>query len=712
MRQDKVKLGWVLRDSMQSTGIWTFEANAIALLVEQAVNVGFSSLEIGGGQSYQIAMQQGYNPYKIIRTARTVIDKTGKTLPLQILLRGANQLGFKHYPSSLQQKNIDLLVDAGSTFDKADALIIRNFDALNDYENLRASIDYMVRKDLAAAQVNEALIAKGQPPTAKRLHVQAALSYVRPKSDDALACYGTNYYVAYAKKLMAIAQAAGGQLDSIAIKDMSGQLAPDIAKHLIPALKKLGLPVFLHCHSTDEAKSTATQMLAMEAGIDGIEVAIAPLAGGTSHNDINYLIHGGTIQDIDTQALETLHTTMNEIFGSRVSERQDLKISLEALKRMVRIGIPGGAIPFILEDMSTQVCRMLNVSMETALDMFEQEIISIQEQLGHVPLVTPTADIVAKQAINNLGNSSRKAAYKVIEPRFCSLVLGLYGNVNNYAKDHAKDRAKDNAKDKSKDDRIVPSDILITEINEYCGNIEPDIDGKRRKTGMIYPNPGRIAQDKHPTESVIEEDYDLYEDYINELHRLYPHSSNNYGSHDECFVLHVMRPAGKTDRLLTTNILGPTEDRLRFILKATLSLLPGNDIPESRDAKADEQTDSKLLNALGDYDGIVSTIQDLVLSGTKDTIRSRLYDKMEKIVDPICEESEEAQKNRYFVERRFLSLFASAVFWDLQRVCRRTGRSSRDEIEERTAFKLERIIAFTLRKRAVEGRGKAESFLS
>lgn len=696
MQQDKVKLGWVLRDSMQSTGVWTFESNAMTRLVEQAVEVGFSSLEIGGGQSYQIAMQQGYNPYNVLRNARTVIDKTGKTLPLQILLRGANQLGFKHYPRSLQQKNIDLLVDAGSTFDKADALIIRNFDALNDYENLRASIDYMVRKDLAAAKVNEALLKKGQQPTAKRLHVQAALSYVRPKNFDPLSCYSTNYYIAYAKKLMAIAKAAGGQLDSITIKDMSGQLAPDAAKHLIPALKTLGLPVFLHCHSTDEAKATATQMLAIEAGIDGIEVAIAPLAGGTSHNDINYFIHGNTIQDIDTEALEALHSTMHEIFGSRVSERRDLKISLEGLKRMVRIGIPGGAIPFILEDISTQVCRMLNVSIETALDLFEQEIIAMQKELGHVPLVTPTADIVAKQAINNLGNSARPAAYKMIDPRFCNLVLGLYGNVNNYATD----------------DTIVPSETLINEINDYCTNIEPDINGKRMNGAMVYPNPGRISKETHPSELATEDDYDLFEDYVTELHRLYPHSSNNYGSHDECFVLHVMRPAGKTDRLLTNNILGPTEDRLRFILKVTLSLLPGNDIPESRDPKADEETDSKLLNALGDYDGIVSTIQDLVLSGTKDTIRSRLYDKMAAIVDPICEESEDAQKNRYFVERRFLSLFASAVFWDLQRVCRRTGNSSRDDIEERTAFKLGRIIAFTLRKRAAEGRGKAESFLS
>lgn len=696
MQQNRVKLGWVLRDSMQSTGVWTFETSAISRLVEQAVDVGFGSLEIGGGQSYQIAMQRGYNPYNILRIARGVIDKTGKILPLQILLRGANQLGFKHYPTSLQQKNIDLLVDAGSTCNKADALIIRNFDALNDYENLRASIDYMVRKDLAAAQVNEVLITSGKPPTAKRLHVQAALSYVRPKNFDASSCYSTEYYIAYAKKLMSIANEAGGQLDSITIKDMSGQLAPDAAKALIPAIKALGLPVYLHCHSTDEAKASATQMLAIEAQIDGIEVAIAPLAGGTSHNDINYFMHGNTIQDIDADALAILHATMEDIYGKRVSERRDLKISLEALKRMVAIGIPGGAIPFILEDISKQVCSMLNVSLETALDMFEQEIIAIQEQLGHVPLVTPTADIVAKQAINNLGNASRSEAYKVIDPRFCSLVLGLYGNVTNYATG----------------DTIVPSDGLVTEINDYCNNIELDASGKRVKAAMEYPNPGRISEGKHPSELAVEQDYDLFEDYVNELHRLYPQSCNNYGSHDECFVLHVMRPAGKTDRLLTNNILGPTEDRLRFILKVTLSLLPGNDIPESRDPKADEETDSKLLNGLGDYDGIVGTIQDLVLAGTKDSIRSRLYDKMEKIVDPICEQSEDAQNHRYFVERRFLSLFASAVFWDLQRVCRRTGNSSRDDIEERTAFKLERIIAFTLRKRAVEGRGKAHSYLS
>jgi hypothetical protein len=85
---------------------------------------------------------------------------------------------------------------------------------------------------------------------------------------------------------------------------------------------------------------------------------------------------------------------------------------------------------------------------------------------------------------------------------------------------------------------------------------------------------------------------------------------------------------------------------------------------------------------------------------------------MQAIVDPICATNSDARENRYYVERRFVALLASAVFWDLQRICRRTGTDSRGSIDERTAFKLERIIAFTLRKRLIEGRGQARRFLS
>ena len=186
----------------------------------------------------------------------------------------------------------------------------------------------------------------------------------------------------------------------------------------------------------------------------------------------------------------------------------------------------------------------------------------------------------------------------------------------------------------------------------------------------------------------------------------------NFGTQDECIMMHIMRPAGKTDRLLTQNILQPTEARLRIILDETLHLLPGKDIPESREQMADETTDVLLLDALGDYDGIVNSIKDLVTNCDYDGIHDRLDIKMHEVIEPIVEVNAEAKANRYFIERRFVALFAAAVFWDLQRVCRRTGSDSRDGTDEMAARKLDRIISSTLRKRKREGLGQADRFLS
>ncbi|MDG1292742.1 MAG: hypothetical protein P8O99_01375, partial [Pseudomonadales bacterium] len=221
-----VKIGWVLRDMMQSTGVWTFDSVHLASLVEHAVKVGFSSLEIGGGQSYQIALEHGANPYQILRNAKAAVDKTQACLPLQVLLRGANQLGFQHYDVDIQKKNIDLLIDAAGDANKSKTLIIRNFDALNDAENLRVSITYMVERNLKAEKLNAEAVSNNNIAVEMQVHIQAALSYVQPANDKADACYSTQYYVNYAKKLIAIAEQAGGQLDSLCIKDMSGQLTP------------------------------------------------------------------------------------------------------------------------------------------------------------------------------------------------------------------------------------------------------------------------------------------------------------------------------------------------------------------------------------------------------------------------------------------------------------------------------------------------------
>ncbi len=679
---------------MQSTGVWTFDAVHLASLVEHAVKVGFSSLEIGGGQSYQIALEHGANPYQILRNAKAAVDKTHACLPLQVLLRGANQLGFQHYDEDIQKKNIDLLIDAAGDTDKSKTLIIRNFDALNDAENLRVSIAYMVERNLNAGKINAEAASKNITAIEKQVHIQAALSYVQPATHKADACYSTQYYVNYAKKLITIAQQAGGQLDSLCIKDMSGQLTPALAAVLVPALKALGLPVYLHCHSTDEAKSLGTQTIAIQCGIDGIEVAVDPLAGGASHNDIENLCYLNGVIDTNREAIVELKTSLAKIFGERARLRKDTAIPLATLKKLVGLGIPGGAIPFIVKDLQANVCGMFGVELDEALVLFEEELLSIQSRLGSVPLVTPTADIIAKQTIKSLGNRQRSSAYQLVDPRFCRLVLGHYGQVVNHATDKA----------------VTIDPALVTEIQDYCSAVELDSDGLRSKAGRVYPAPEVLTE--HPAMLRIDHDEEGVAEYIADLFSRYPQSCKNFALRDESIMMHIMRPAGKTDRLLTQNILRPTESRLRIILDNTLHLLPGKDIPESREQLADETTDNLLLDALGDYDGIVASIQGLVLSGDQQTIRMRLDEKMQEVIDPICEVNTEARNNRYYIERRFVALFAAAVFWDLQRVCRRTGADSRDNTDEMTARKLDRIISSTLRKRQREGRGPAQHYLS
>lgn len=695
---NSVSVGWVLRDMMQSTGVWTFERHHIEQLTKQALAIGFDTLEIGGGQSYQIALQAGFNPYQLIRFAKKVIEKEtsdkDKYLQLQVLLRGANQLGFKHYTRDIQRRNIDLLIDAGGDTDKNKTVIVRNFDALNDPENLRFSIEHMVGRDLEAAQLNNEAKKNNKTPTAKRVHIQAALSYVQPKSEDADTCYSTQYFLNYAKALQSIAKDAGGQIDSFCIKDMSGQLIPKYTAPLIQQLKTLGRPVYLHCHSTDEARSLAVQATAIENGIDGVEVAIEPLSGGASHNDVEYIVYLDNIKSLDLEEIKTTKTLLNTIFGDKALQRKDMAMPLNLLKALVALGIPGGAIPFIVNDLRVNVCKMLDISLHEAFEAFKTELDKIQNELGNVPLVTPTADIIAKQTIKVLGNQKRADNYKLMDPRFCNLVLGHYGKVINHANNEI----------------IEPSERLVNEIKIYCEKIKPDEQGKRKYAGRFYPEP--FVLEKHPTETVESNSYDEELIAINDLYEKYPESCNLYGTKEECYILQVMRPAGNNHRLVTQNILHPTEERLRYILQQTLNLLPDNRLPQSRKKDGDEETDLLLLERLGDYDGIIANIKDLVVNKTDELIKDRISNLMKKIIDPLEEEKNEVRKNRYYVERRFIGLFAAAVFWDLKRVCRRTGNNPNKGINDMTITKLDIIISLTLKKRQLKGIGKAKEFLS
>ena len=153
------------------------------------------------------------------------------------------------------------------------------------------------------------------------------------------------------------------------------------------------------------------------------------------------------------------------------------------------------------------------------------------------------------------------------------------------------------------DERVDVAVELVEEVKRYCAAIEQDADGFRSKAGRIFPSPVCWLNILLRLPSIM---MLLGSKNMSATYSRYPQSCENFGTVQECVMMHIMRPAGKSDRLLTKNILQPTEERLRFILNQTLHLLPGKDIPESRQAAADELTDEfLLLAALGDYDGIV-----------------------------------------------------------------------------------------------------------
>ena len=678
----KTSFGFVLRDMMQSTGIWCFNSTELRSIARLSADAGFSHLEIGGGQSFQIALQQGINPYHLIQVIKQELDKHSVAIKPQVLLRGANQFGFHHYSQKTQQKNLDLLIGSGGDNNLDRALVIRIFDALNDIENLRYSIEYLVNSNKKAEQTG-----------GKRVNVQAALSYVKPVSLDPNALYSVDYYIRYATALRKVAQNAGGDLNSICIKDMSSQLDAATANQLVSAFEAMGLPVILHCHSTDEARSIATLIAAAESGASAIEVALAPLSGGTSHQDVRNLIDVARCCSLNNDSLSKLEAVCHKEFFDRATDRKDFQVPVGSLKQLCALGIPGGAVPFIIHDLDEQVCKMLGMELNQAIAEFSVELARLQQQLGQVPLVTPTADIIAKQVIKNLGNRARSEQYKLMDPRFCALVLGHYGEVVNHAST----------------EKIEVQAGLVEEVKSYCEAIDDDPLAGRVKAGKVFPEPKVL--DQHPSIDISVEPYELAKEYVEELSSRYPESVARFGSIEECTMMQVMRPAGNSERLLTRNILAPTEHRLRELLTETLSLLPQGMIPESRNSRDNEETDVGLLDLLGGYEGIIDNIKDLVMHTESKGLHDRLEMLENNIVDRFCEGNEQAQSNRFYVERRFVALFAAAVFWDLQRICRRTGSDSRADINEVTANSLGRIISVTLRKRKEEGVGRSSSYL-
>ncbi len=367
-----------LRDAHQSLIATRMTTEEMLPILDKMDNIGFHSLECWGGATFDSCLRfLNEDPWDRLRTIRDHCKNT----KLQMLFRGQNMLGYRHYADDVLEYFVQRSVANGID-------IIRIFDALNDIKNLKSAIN--------AAKKEGA-------------HTQVAISYTTgPVFTD-------EYYVEYAKRI------ADAGADSICIKDMAALLTPYNTEKLVKAIKaEVDLPLQLHTHYTSGLASMCL-IKGVEAGVDIIDTAISPLALGTSHAPTESMVAAfmGTEYDtgFDLQALNEVRdyfmTLREKYIKSGLLDPKMLATNTNALIYQV----PGGMLSNLLS-------QLKQAGKADKLNEVLEEVPRVREDSGYPPLVTPTSQIVGTQAVFNVITGER---YKMCTNEFKDLVAGKYG---------------------------------------------------------------------------------------------------------------------------------------------------------------------------------------------------------------------------------------------------------------------------------------------
>ncbi len=412
----------VLRDAHQSLAATRMTTEEMIPILDEMDKVGYYSLEAWGGATFDSCLRFLHeDPWERLRT----IKNHAKNTKLQMLFRGQNILGYRHYADDVVEYFVQKSIANGID-------IIRIFDALNDARNLETAI--------------KATIKEGG-------HVQAAISYTTSP-------FHTNEgFAAYAKQL----ESMGAH--SICVKDMSGLLRPYEAFQLVKALKNsVKIPIHVHTHYTSGLGSM-TLLKAIEAGADGVDTAISPLAMGTSHTPTESLVATlqGTPYDtgLDLASLDVVAKHFNKIredyITSGLIDTKVLKVDVNAL----RYQVPGGML-------SNLISQLKMAGKSDKLEEVLEEVANVRADAGYPPLVTPSSQIVGTQAVNNVifGDEGR---YSRVTKEFKSLVRGEYGKCPAPIKEEFK-------KQIIGDDDIIdyrPADKIAPEIDSLRERVAP-----------------------------------------------------------------------------------------------------------------------------------------------------------------------------------------------------------------------------------------------
>jgi oxaloacetate decarboxylase alpha subunit/pyruvate carboxylase subunit B len=376
-----------LRDGHQSLFATRGRTEDMIPVAEMMDDVGFWAMEVWGGATFD-TMHRFLNedPWERIRTLKRYIKKT----PFSMLLRAQNLVGYRNYADDVAKAFVERTVANGMD-------IFRTFDALNDYRNFETVVP--VIKECGK-------------------HFQGCICYTMTEPRMGGEVYNIDYYVNKAKDLEAMGA------DSICIKDMAGLIAPYDVYAIVKALKEnVKPPIHLHSHFTS-GMSPMSHLKAIEAGVDIIDTVMAPYAYRTSHAAIEPLVMTLLGTNRDT-GFDIKHLAgINEIFEKEILPKyryllDDTKMAITDINVLLH-QTPGG----MLSNLVNQLREM------DALDKIDEvyaELPRVRKDLGQIPLVTPTSQIVGIQTVNNVLFDEGDERYKMITAQVKDLCYGLYG---------------------------------------------------------------------------------------------------------------------------------------------------------------------------------------------------------------------------------------------------------------------------------------------
>lgn len=372
----------ILRDAHQSQAATRMKTEEMIPVLEQLDEIGYYSLEAWGGATFDSCLRfLNEDPWERLRTLKKYLKKT----PIQMLLRGQNLLGYRHYSDDVVEKFVAKSIENGVS-------VVRVFDALNDCRNLETSIKAIKKYGGIC---------------------EAAISYTTSP------VHTTEYFVKLAKQLESMGA------DNICIKDMANLLLPYTAYDLVSKLKKELKPetkIHMHTHNT-AGTGDMINLKAIEAGCDIVDTALSPLGNGTSQPATEPFVATlkGTEYDTGIE-IEKLLPIVNHFKGVAERLKEDKFLSPKVLQidiNALLYQVPGGMLSNLISQLAQQ-------NKSDKLSEVLAEVPNVRKDCGYPPLVTPSSQIVGTQAVLNVVCGER---YKMVTKEFKGLLKGEYGTL-------------------------------------------------------------------------------------------------------------------------------------------------------------------------------------------------------------------------------------------------------------------------------------------